>query len=177
MSIRIETLTRLNDLPKLSGLILLVGPPGSGKSTFAKKMIIQQNMDEKSYISNDTIAKELFNAGVDRHDKDDEIFAEQDRRIAAQLMAKKVAIVDATNVKSEARQRLLAIARKYAVPTTAICFRRDIVTLLRQNKGREMEVPEAMVLEYADLMQQVTPTKLRNEGIDLIVEVADNIEL
>lgn len=84
-------------------------------------------------------------------------------------------MVDATNVKSEARERLITIAQKFQAPVTAFCFRRDKAALLRQNKGRDVEVPEQMVLEYAELMEQVTPERLREEGIEDVFEVAENI--
>lgn len=136
------SLKNLRDIPRLHGLVLLVGPPGSGKSTFAQKLIEQRRLDESSYISNDTIAKEMFNVTINRSNKDGEIFAEQDRRVAALLSVGRIAIVDATNVKTEARQRLISIAQKYDSPVTAFCFKRDIDTLLQQNKNREVEVPE-----------------------------------
>jgi predicted kinase len=54
----------------------------------------------------------LSEDNIDRRDRDGEIFIEQDQRIAAQLATNEIAVVDAPNVKPEARQRLLAIARK-----------------------------------------------------------------
>jgi len=164
-------LTRLASLSPLAGLVLLIGPPGSGKSTFATKLISLRMLKESSYISNDKLAQELFGVTVDRGDKDGAIFAEQDRRIASLLRSGNVAVVDATNVKPEARQRLIAIAQEYEAPVTALCFRRDRVTLLRQNKDRNVAVPEKMVLEYAAHMDLVTPEKLKSEGVRDVFEI------
>lgn len=171
------TLSKLSNFPDLKGLVLLIGPPGAGKSTFAQKLIAQHIIDTNSYISNDKIAKELFGLAVDRGGKDGEIFAEQDRRLASLLQINKVGVIDATNVKSEARQRLIAIARQFDAPVTAICFKRDEATLLKQNEGREAEVPEEVVREYALLMQHVSPDQLKSEGIEKIIDIPRDILL
>lgn len=152
-------------------LILLIGPPGAGKSTFARKFMEQHSFDRGAYISNDLIAKDLFGVTLDRGDKDGAIFAEQDRRVAERLKNGQTAIVDATNVKSAARERLIAIAKKFNQPVIACCFRRDIATLLKQNKMREVAVPEEMVREYAVLMRDVNRERLEGEGITTIFEV------
>lgn len=161
----------LSRLPPLTGLVLLVGPPAAGKSTFAVQLIKQQGLDEASHISNDAIAKDLFGVTIDRGDKDGEIFAEQDRRIVKRLADNHVAIVDATNVKPEARKRLIAIAKKYNQPVIAFCFRRDTATLLQQNQMRDVKVPEGMVREYAVLMSKTTRELLESEGVNTVVEV------
>lgn len=170
-----NTITTLDDLPTLAGLVLLIGPPGSGKSTFAKKLIDLKILERNSYISNDEIAKQMFGVTTDRGDKDGKIFAEQDRRITSLLEAGKTAIVDATNVKPEARQRLISIAQRFNSPITALCFRRSGDVLLRQNRSRNIAVPEGMVLEYAQLMKQVTPERLQSEGVLQVFEVSATI--
>ncbi|MGH7196823.1 MAG: GNAT family N-acetyltransferase [Candidatus Saccharimonadales bacterium] len=157
--------------PHVNGLVLLIGPPGAGKSTFAQQLIERQNLDKAAHISNDAIAKELFGVTFDRGDHDGAIFAEQDRRVAKRLAEGKVAIVDATNVKPIARKRLIAIADKYDQTVTAFCFRREETTLLRRNKMREVRVPESMVREYAAVMRGVTNEQLRDEGISATFEV------
>lgn len=160
-----------NQMPaSLYGLILLVGPPASGKSTFAQKLLTHYELDQEAHISNDSIAKDMFGATTNRGDKDGEIFAEQDRRIAERLANGHVTIVDATNVKPEARKRLIKIARQYNQPITAFCFKRDLATLLKQNQMREVKVPEAMVREYAALMELVDEKHLHEEGVGAIFE-------
>ena len=163
----------MTDYPLLRGLVLFIGPPAAGKTSFAKKLIEQQGLDDAAYISNDAIAKDLFGVTIDRGDKDGAIFAEQDKRVAKRLESDEPAIVDATNVKPEARKRLIAIAKQYRQPVTAFCFRRDEITLLGQNQMREVKVPEKMVREYAMLMDNITEEQLRSEGIATVFEVPD----
>lgn len=60
-------------------------------------------------------------------------------------------------------------------PVTALCFRRSSETLLKQNKGREVEVPKETVLEYAELMRRVNPEKLHDEGIALVIDIPQDM--
>ncbi len=69
-----NNVTKFSSLPQLSGLVLLIGPPSSGKSTFAQKLISLHVLASDSYISNDKITQELFSVTVDRGDKDGAIF-------------------------------------------------------------------------------------------------------
>jgi len=156
---------------ELRGLVLLIGAPGAGKSTFAAQLIKQHGLDATAHISNDAIAKELFDVTVDRGTRDGEIFAEQDRRIALRLANDRVVIVDATNVRPEARKRLIAIAQQYNQLVTAFCFKRDLSTLLKQNQMREVKVSETMVREYAALMDRVHEKHLHGEGVSTVFSV------
>jgi predicted kinase len=80
-----------------NGLILLVGPPASGKSSFARAWIERGQLDRDGVVSCDSIRNELVGARVDVSD-DPVIFDEMDRRVAARLKAALPVVVDATNV-------------------------------------------------------------------------------
>ena len=109
-----------NDVP--NGLILLLGPPASGKSSFARAWIERGALDPDGLVSADAIRAELFGDRVDVSD-DPVVFDEMDRRVAARLEAALAVVVDATNVLPHARTRMIAWARRHGRPVTALRFR------------------------------------------------------
>ena len=64
------------------GLILLVGPPAAGKSTFARAWVERGRIDADGVVSCDSIRNEWFGARVEVGD-DPVVFGEMDRRGAA----------------------------------------------------------------------------------------------
>ncbi len=112
-------------ISQLHGLVILIGPPGAGKSTFARGLVARGVIDEAAWMSNDRLAIEMFGDALDRALHDSYIFAEQDRRISDRLANGLVTVVDATNVRSEARSRLIALAEPHGQTVTAIRFTID----------------------------------------------------
>ena len=158
----------------LAGLVLLIGPPGAGKSTFAQDLVERGVIESVAWISNDRLAIEMFGSEIDRQRDDGAIFAEQDRRVTERLAQGESVVVDATNVKPEARQRLIALARAQHQPVTAIRFNRSDATLLQQNRNpdRTSVMPDEFVLNYAALMRTTTSdSQLHAEGISTIYDV------
>ncbi|MEJ7837993.1 MAG: ATP-binding protein [Thermomicrobiales bacterium] len=156
------------------GLMLLIGPPGAGKSTFLRTLIAEGEISPLAVMSNDRLARELFGDDVDRELHNGAIFAEQDRRVSARLQAGLMTFIDATNVRSEARIRLIELAKAAGQPVTAVRFRRSDETLLRQNRNPDRDEVQAdgFVLEYARIMDASTSDEqLRGEGISEIVDV------
>jgi predicted kinase len=133
-----------------TGLILLVGPPASGKSSFARAWIERGRLDPDGVVSCDTIRYELFGNRVDVSD-DPAVFDEMDRRVAARLEAVFAVVVDATNVMPHSRARMIAWARQYGRPVTALRFRVAVEVLVHRNSQRlgHARVPFDDVLRYA----------------------------
>ena len=151
-----------------AGLIVLIGPPGAGKSTFANGLVRCGTVDPGAVISSDAIAAELF----ERHhpDTDGVIFGERDRRILTRLQQGQVAIADSTNVRPEARQRLIGLARKANVPVSALRFSMSLQTLRTQDAAREKHVAD--IDRYHELMVRTcTPADLRVEGFAYVFDV------
>ena len=90
-----------------AGLILLVGAPGAGKSSFARAWVERGRIGADGVVSCDTIRAQLFGAGVHVAD-DPAVFNEMDKRVATRLSAGLPVVVDATNVLPHARARMIA---------------------------------------------------------------------
>ena len=56
-----------------AGLIVLIGPPGVGKSSFADALVEAGSVDPDDVVSSDSIAEKLFGPGYDTS-RDPEIF-------------------------------------------------------------------------------------------------------
>jgi len=102
-------------IPNLS-LVVLIGPSGSGRSTFAKKHFLPTEV-----LSSD------FCRGLVSDDENDQkatndAFSVLHFIARKRLAAGKLTVVDATNVQPEARKPLVELAREYHCLPTAIVF-------------------------------------------------------
>jgi protein phosphatase len=102
-------------IPELA-LVVLVGVSGSGKSTFAR-----QHFRSTEVLSSD------FCRGLVADDENDQAatgdaFSVLHFIAAKRLAARRLTVVDATNVQADARKPLLALAREYHCMPVAIVF-------------------------------------------------------
>ncbi|SEF32873.1 AAA domain-containing protein [Amycolatopsis pretoriensis] len=150
------------------GLVVLVGPPASGKTSFVRALIARRQIDEEAVVSSDEIRAELADTTPDAR-----IFDERDRRIVARLAAGRTAIAESTNVTPPARARLVAIARRFDAPVTMLRFTPDVADLLRQHAERgRPDVSAEDVHAYATVMAQTAAAhQLRSEGATAVHDV------
>ena len=102
-------------IPQLS-LVALIGPSGAGKSTFARRHFLPTEV-----ISSD------FCRGLVSDDENDQAATHDAFEVLYFIAAKRLAagrftVVDATNVRSEDRKRLVELAREYHMLPAAIVF-------------------------------------------------------
>lgn len=125
----------------MTKLIMMVGLVGSGKSTYAEKLALQENA---IIHSSDKLREEMFGS-VDENSKNDELFITLHRRIKNDLIEGKNVIFDATNISYKRRMAFLNELKK--IDCTKICYM--IATTyekcLEQNKNRERKVPEHVI--------------------------------
>jgi protein phosphatase len=97
-------------------LIVLIGPSGAGKSTFA-----QRHYRPTEVLSSDACRALVADAETDQS-ATPEAFEVLHFIAAKRLAAGRLTVIDATNVQSEARRPLLALAREYHCLSVAIVF-------------------------------------------------------
>jgi protein phosphatase len=117
-------------VPKLS-LVVLIGPSGSGKSTFARK----------HFLPTEVLSSDECRALVSDDENDQTVTTEAFEVLhfiaAKRLAGGRLTVVDATNVQSEARKPLVALAREYHCLPVAIVF--DLPEKLCQERNRERQ--------------------------------------
>ncbi|MFE9820426.1 AAA family ATPase [Streptomyces sp. NPDC005773] len=158
------------------GLVVLVGPPASGKTSFVRALIESGKIDSEAVVSSDEIRAELFGTSPDEAESDaadGRIFEERDRRIAARLAGGLTAVAESTNVTPQARARLIAIARRFNAPVTMLRFDQDVTDLLQQYTARgRNDLTAADVCAYAATMSRdAGADQLRAEGATAVHDV------
>lgn len=122
MSLRIQ-------IPELA-LVVLIGPSGSGKSSFARK-----HFKPTEVLSSD-FCRGLISDDENNQAVTDEAFALLHHIAGKRLSGAKLTVVDATNVQEEARKPLVALARHYHVLSVAIVFKIAEKICAQRNKER-----------------------------------------
>jgi protein phosphatase len=127
-------------------LVLLVGPAGSGKSTWARARFRPAQI-----VSSDDLRELVSDDPADQS-------ATRDAFTLLHLIARArtarglLTVVDATNLLASSRKPLLELARRHDRPVLVVVFEVPIDELLARNAGRERVVPEATVRHHHALL-------------------------
>lgn len=144
----------------MAKLILMVGLPGSGKTTFANTMFDKEII----VLSSDGIRKELYGSESDQN-HNDIVYKTLYERAVKNLLNNKTVVIDSTNSSKENRKRALSHFLNMNITRTAIVINTDVETCIKQNAKRERIVEESVIIEFANAFS--FPTK--DEGFDEII--------
>jgi predicted kinase len=137
--------TEYDDVNKL---IMMVGIPGSGKSTYAEKIAKQENA---VVVSSDKMREELF-GDVSEQRKNRRLFGEMYKRVSSYLSQGRNVILDSTNLSSSKRSYIL---RKFK-PYLKVCYYIEVPLskAINNNMNRERHVPEHVIRRSFDMLQE-----------------------
>jgi len=131
-------------------IVVLVGLPGSGKSTYLKRIGVDG-------LSSDTIRKWLVDDETDQtvHAR---VFETLRYLLRQRLMlGRPVTYVDATNLTPSDRAPYLGIGRAYGCEVEALFFDVPLEVCRQRNAGRHRVVPEEALERMAARLVPPTP--------------------
>lgn len=147
-------------------LILLVGIPGSGKTTYAEKYI--EEHPDTVHLSSDKIREELWGNEATQGDNNEVFSLMQSRAIEALNNGQSV-VYDATNVTRKDRSYIITLCPKFAKIECHIIWA-PIETCIERDAARERTVGKAVIDKMLKRFQAVW----FDEGIDEIKIVYPN---
>lgn len=148
-------------------LIILIGPPGAGKSTWIRCF-------PGEIVSTDDIRRKEFGVQYDPEVEPD-VWRRAYLQIAKALAAGKDVGFDATNTTRAARQPLIRLGKEAGAVIEAIVFPQKLDVLLKRNAARSpgKRVPDEVVIARYRELEMPTLDK----GFDGITVVGNDEEL
>ena len=135
-------------------LMMLIGAPGSGKSTLRAQLLAQY--PDLKVISMDDRRKELTGDANDQS-RNNEVFRWQQKELRKAMEARQNVILDATNSTRKLRKMLWSIAREHGALCSAVYFDLSLDVLLARNAARDKRVPDNVVERFYKTLQSVAP--------------------
>lgn len=154
-------------------LVVLVGPAGAGKSTFAAR----------HFAPDEVLSSDAFRAMVAGDETDQAAtrpaFAALHRTLEGRLRSRRLSVVDATNVEAHARRALVARARAAGVPAVAIVLDLELAAVVARNGMRRARVVGEDVVRrhHATLAGALAADRLAAEGFAAVVRLRSEAEL
>ncbi len=141
---------------KKKALVILVGPPASGKSTWGKRFAQENNL---TYVSTDAIRAELGKGEGDQT-VSAQAFATARARVSAALGSGKSAMIDATSVTRKARKDWINLGRGHGAYIIAVAFEVPRDELLRRDAERERHVGPEIIDRFLGKYERPTDTEV-----------------
>jgi len=150
-------------------LVLLVGPAGAGKSTFAGRWFRTTEV-----VSSDACRALVADSGTDFRATDG-AFRVLQAIVTERLRLGRLAVVDATNVQALSRRPLVGLAGRFGRPAVAIVFALSVEDCLDRNRRRQAgRVPaRAVHRQHQDL--RLSPVEA--DGFDQVHVLASPAEV
>ena len=158
--------------PTAPQLVLLVGLPCSGKSSFATGLV--RHCPRRRLISTDAIRSHLFGDEATQGpwlkvwQEVDRQFQQTARQIAGGQALE--AIYDATNAVRRDRRRAIALARACGFTSIiSVWLNTPLVVCLARNRQRQRQVPEPIILRMHRCLMGAPPGL--SDGCDRLIEI------
>jgi protein phosphatase len=154
--------TALNEIliPRNS-LVVLCGPAGSGKSTWAAKHFLPTQI-----VSSDECRALVFDDAADQSVSGN-AFELLHFIIEKRLTLGRLTVADATNLRREHRGELIKIANRFFFNSAAIVFDVAVEICLERNADRDRKVPpQALMNQYESL--EKTLRTIDSEGFNYL---------
>lgn len=144
----------MNSVPRFQ-LLIMVGAPGSGKSTMAESLL-KQAKGEAKIICMDSKRLELCGTEEDMS-KNQEVFNACFKELVSCMRNKQSVIWDATSSTRKGRKRLWEVARQHGAVTGGVYFDLPFSTLVERNSKRTRQVPEAVIRKFYNQQESLHP--------------------
>ncbi len=155
------------DVLPTDALLLLVGPAGSGKSTWAATRFRADVI-----ISSDAFRQQVAGDAADQSATAD-AFKVLHQVARARLRRGLLTVIDTTNLTEGARRSLLRLGHKAGRPVVAIAFDVSLERCLAQNAARpDRRVPEEVVRRHHREMGTAL-ARLPSEGYAAVHRIRD----
>jgi len=131
-------------------MVIMVGAPASGKSTWAKDYATKNHF---VYISTDKIR-----GGIGKSEDDQNVSAAAwligKKRVTEAMSQGKNVVIDATNINHKFRKNWTKIGRDYNAKIVAVVFEVSREELIRRDQERERHVGEEVIDEYLKMYRR-----------------------
>ena len=146
-------------------LVMLVGPPGAGKSVLAEKL--KKDYVYFEIVCPDDIREEICGDASDQT-HNNAVFGKVYTRLTTLLTEGYNVIYDATNCRASYRRKIMNVVDGCYKKVICICLLTSLSDCFKNNSLRDRQVPEDVIERMYINMRNHAPTLF--EGYDVILK-------
>ena len=153
-------------------VVVLVGPAGAGKSTFAAE----------HFAPDEVLSSDAFRAIIAGDEADQRVtgaaFRALGKALERRLAGGLLTVIDATNLKPADRRPWIAAAHRHGFPAVAIVFDLPPEVVHARNRTRGRVVDAGVVDQHLERLATLAGSdRLTAEGFDRVVRLDDPVAI